>query len=156
MRSYQNRFFVEAIAKKGNDRHIRFGWNYDFWLELRIRLKLWINFGNLKHYLSFRLKSDESTLPWSTVYNEWQKFLDFIAKNSNKKFTGSVSSFYTKLRNICNGNRSIVLKNCKKLYEKFYQRSIDLQIAERIRLLETTIFSEQKFLEFLRTSGKNG
>jgi hypothetical protein len=27
-------FCGTAIAKKGNDRHIRFGWNYDFRLEL--------------------------------------------------------------------------------------------------------------------------
>ncbi|CAG8615310.1 25321_t:CDS:10 [Dentiscutata erythropus] len=109
----------------------------------------------LKHYLSFRLKSDESILPWSTVYDNWQKSLDFIAKNSNKKFPGSISSLCIELRNICNTYEgSIVIENCEKLYEEFYQRNIDLQIAERLRLLDTTIFSEQKFSEFLRTSGK--
>jgi hypothetical protein len=33
-------FCGTAIAQNGNDRHIRFGWNYDFRLKLRIRLKL--------------------------------------------------------------------------------------------------------------------
>ncbi|CAG8447576.1 6037_t:CDS:2 [Scutellospora calospora] len=68
----------------------------------------------LKHYLSFRLRLDET---------------------------------------ICRGlqyTSAIVLQGC----EKFYQRSIDLQIAERRRLLETTIFSEQKFTEFLQASGQ--
>ncbi|CAG8551763.1 10049_t:CDS:10, partial [Dentiscutata erythropus] len=96
----------------------------------------------LKHYLSFRLKNDETILPWSTIYNEWQQSLEFISKNLNKTIPGCVSSFCVELLKICD------------TFEEFYQRSIDLQIAERRRLLETTIFSEQKFTEFLQASGQ--
>ncbi|CAG8720907.1 10008_t:CDS:2, partial [Cetraspora pellucida] len=109
----------------------------------------------LKHYLSFRLRIDEIILPWSTVYNEWQQSLEFISKNLNKTIPGCVSSFCVELQKICDTfEGAIVLQGCEKFYEEFYQRSIDLQIAERRRLLETTIFSEQKFTEFLQASGQ--
>ncbi|CAG8635693.1 1870_t:CDS:10 [Funneliformis caledonium] len=109
----------------------------------------------LKHYLSFCLKNDEVILPWSTVYDAWQTSLNFISKNCNKRFPGCVSSFCTELCNICNTYEgSVVLENCEKFYEEFYQRSIDLQFAERLRLLEFTIFSEHNLTKYLRKSDK--
>ncbi|CAG8505214.1 11468_t:CDS:2 [Dentiscutata heterogama] len=109
----------------------------------------------LKHYLSFRLRNDEPILSWSTIYNEWRQSLEFISKNLNKTIPGCVSSFCVELLKICDTfEGAMVLRGCEKFYEEFYQRSIDLQIAERRRLLETTIFSEQKFTEFLQASGQ--
>ncbi|CAG8694273.1 40613_t:CDS:10 [Gigaspora margarita] len=109
----------------------------------------------LKHYLSFRLRNDETILPWSKIYNEWRQSLEFISKNLNKTIPGCVSSFCAELLKICDTfEGDIVLRSCEKFYEEFYQRSIDLQIAERRRLLETTIFSEQKYTEFLQASGQ--
>ncbi|CAG8625686.1 8264_t:CDS:10 [Funneliformis mosseae] len=109
----------------------------------------------LKHYLSFCLKNDEVILPWSTVYDAWQTSLNFISKNCNKRFPGCVSGFCTELCNICNTYEgSVVLENCEKFYEEFYQRSIDLQFAERLRLLEFTIFSEHNLTKYLRKSDK--
>src|SRR5437763_7727346 len=45
----------------------------------------------LKHYLSFRLKTDEQLLPWNTVYNDWQQSLVFIFKNYTKSVSNSIS-----------------------------------------------------------------
>ncbi|CAG8621142.1 1421_t:CDS:2 [Diversispora eburnea] len=59
------------------------------------------------------------------------------------------------LYNICDTFEGVIVrKSCEKFYTEFYQWNIDLQIAERRRLLESTIFSEQKFTEFLEASSK--
>ncbi|KAF0367611.1 hypothetical protein F8M41_013544 [Gigaspora margarita] len=109
----------------------------------------------LKHYLSLRLKTDEHILPWNTVYNDWQQSLGFIIKDYAKKVPNSVSSFCNDLYNVCDTfEGSTVRQSCEKFYHEFYQRNIDLQIAERHRLLETTIFSERKFTEFMQTLSK--
>ena len=49
---------------------------------------------------------------------------------------------------------SFVRQGCKKFYDEFYQRHIDLQIAKRLRILESIIFSEHKISEVLRISSK--
>lgn len=38
----------------------------------------------LKHYLGFRLKSDEIILPWNTVYDDWRQTLVYIFKDYYK------------------------------------------------------------------------
>ncbi|CAG8609275.1 6247_t:CDS:2 [Diversispora eburnea] len=109
----------------------------------------------LKHYLSFRLKTDEQILSWNTVYNDWQQSLVFIIKNNTKNAPNSISSFCKDLYNICDTFEGVIVRqSCEKFYNEFYQRNIDLQFAERRRLLESTIFSEQKFTEFLEASSK--
>ncbi|CAG8771904.1 477_t:CDS:1, partial [Funneliformis caledonium] len=50
-------------------------------------------FWQLKHYLGFRLNSDELIIPWSTVYDDWQKSLNLIAKNCIKKAPGCITVF---------------------------------------------------------------
>ncbi|CAG8554181.1 1006_t:CDS:10 [Funneliformis caledonium] len=117
----------------------------------RIEARYW----QLKHYLSFRLKVEETISPWSTVYSDWQQSLRFIFKDYGKNVPGSVSGFCKDLYNICETfEGSIVRQGCKKFYDEFYQRHIDLQIAERLRILDSTIFSENKISEVLRISSK--
>ncbi|EXX68737.1 uncharacterized protein OCT59_006543 [Rhizophagus irregularis] len=110
-------------------------------------------FWQLKHYLGFRLKTDEIILPWSTVYCDWQTSLKRIAQNTIKKFPGCITVFCKDLLDICNTfEGSEVRKKCEDLYNEFYQRHLDKQIAERIRILDSTVFSERKFSEFLRNT----
>ncbi|CAG8596480.1 9915_t:CDS:2 [Ambispora leptoticha] len=92
--------------------------------------KVEARYWQLKQYLDFRLKADASILLWSTVYNDWKQ----------------------DLYNICDTFEDV--QSCEKFYNEFYQRNIDLQFAERRRLLESTIFSERKFTEFLEASSK--
>jgi hypothetical protein len=109
-------------------------------------------FWQLKHYLGFRLNSDESIVPWSTVYDNWQKSLTCITKNI-KKAPGCITAFCKDLLEICETfEGSIIRQSCKDLYGKFYQRNLDKQISERIRLLDSTIFSECKFSKFLQNN----
>lgn len=108
-------------------------------------------FWQLKHYLWFRLKSDQTILPWSTVYNDWQKSLNLIAKNSIKKAPGCITVFCKDLLEICETfEGSAVKQSCEELYNEFYQRNLDKQISERIRQLDLTIFSKRKLSELLR------
>ncbi|CAG8784816.1 33292_t:CDS:2, partial [Racocetra persica] len=101
-------------------------------------------------FLEFKISTSEK-IP----YSYFKESLEFISKNLNKTIPGCVSSFCVELLKICDTfEGAMVLRGCEKFYEEFYQRSIDLQIAERRRLLETTIFSEQKFTEFLQASGQ--
>ncbi|CAG8621377.1 1146_t:CDS:10 [Ambispora gerdemannii] len=110
-------------------------------------------FWKLKHYLEFRLKSDEIILPWSTVYNDWQNSLNLIAKNSIRKAPGCITIFCKDLLEICKTFEGFTIrKSCEELYNEFYQLSLDKQISERIRLLDSTIFTERKFSEFLRNA----
>ncbi|CAI2195455.1 6346_t:CDS:2, partial [Funneliformis geosporum] len=112
-------------------------------------------FWQLKHYLAFRLKNDDTILPWSVVYDDWQVSLNRIAQNTIKKIPGCITAFCKDLLNICNTfEGSEIRQRCEELYDDFYQRNLDKRIAERIRLLDTTVFSEHKFSEFLRASGK--
>ncbi|CAG8486415.1 2537_t:CDS:2, partial [Funneliformis caledonium] len=112
-------------------------------------------FWQLKHYLGFRLKNDDIILPWSVVYDDWQVSLNRIAQNTIKKIPGCITVFCKELLNICNTfEGSEIRQRCEELYDDFYQRNLDKQIAERIRLLDTTVFSEHKFSEFLRASSK--
>ncbi|RIA85177.1 hypothetical protein C1645_782445 [Glomus cerebriforme] len=109
----------------------------------------------LKHYLSFRLKTDEKVLPWTAVFDDWKKSLSLISKDSVKKIPGCISSFCNDLYNICNTfEGSIVQKSCEDLYNEFYERNLDQQITERIRQLDLTIFSDRKFSEFLRNESQ--
>lgn len=41
---------------------------------------------------------------------------------------------------------------CEDLYDEFYQWHLDKQIVERIRLLDSTVFSERNFSDFLRNT----
>ncbi|CAG8634550.1 3235_t:CDS:2, partial [Diversispora eburnea] len=103
-----------------------------------------VQFWQFKHYLEFRLKSDKIILPWSTVYNDWQKSLNLIVKNSIRKTPSCITVFCKDLLEICKTFEGYAIKkSCEKLYNKFYQLSLDKQISERIRLLDSTIFTEQ-------------
>ena len=113
----------------------------------------------LKHYLSFRLKNDDEILPWATVYDDWQTSLNFILQNCTKKIPTCITSFCKDLLNICKTfEGSAVRENCEKLYNDFYQLNLDKHleknIVERIRLLNSTIFSERNYSEFLQTTCK--
>ncbi len=110
-------------------------------------------FWQLKHYLGFRLKTDKVILPWSTVYNEWQKSLNLIAKNSIKKSPGCITVFCKDLLEICETfEGSIVRQKCEEWYNEFYQRNLDKQVAERIRELDLNILSEHKSSELFRNA----
>ncbi|RGB30810.1 hypothetical protein C1646_671405 [Rhizophagus diaphanus] len=103
-------------------------------------------FWQLKHYLGFCLNSDELIIPWSTVYDDWQKSLNLIAKNCIKKAPGCITVFCKDLLEIYETfEGSIIKQSCEDLYGEFYQRNLNKQISERIRLLDSTIFSERKF-----------
>ncbi|CAB5191402.1 unnamed protein product [Rhizophagus irregularis] len=41
---------------------------------------------------------------------------------------------------------------CEDLYDEFYKWHLDKQIVERIRLLDSTVFSERNFSDFLRNT----
>ncbi|CAI2184440.1 9833_t:CDS:2 [Funneliformis geosporum] len=107
----------------------------------------------LKHYLSFRLKSDEIILPWNTVYDDWRLSLVYIFKDYSKIVPSSLSAFCKDLYNICDtfeGN--VVRETCENLYNEFYELNLDVQINERIRQIDSTVFSEHKISEVLRMS----
>ncbi|CAG8713044.1 15419_t:CDS:10, partial [Dentiscutata erythropus] len=109
----------------------------------------------LKHYLSYRLKTDENILPWDTVYSDWQKSLNLVIKDCAKIVPKTVSGFCKDLVNVCDTfEGSVVRQSCENLYTEFYQRNVDSQIVERHRLLEATIFSEQNFAEFMQSLNK--
>ncbi|CAG8642247.1 4061_t:CDS:2 [Funneliformis mosseae] len=92
----------------------------------RVEAKYW----QLKHYLSFRLKNDDTILPWSAVYD----LLDIC-----ETFEGST-----------------VRKDCEKFYNDFYKLYLDKHAeknsVERIRLLDSKIFSERNYSVFLQTA----
>ncbi|CAI2188141.1 1850_t:CDS:2 [Funneliformis geosporum] len=111
-------------------------------------------FWQLKHYLSFRLKNDDTISPWFNVYDDWQASLNFILQNYIKKIPTCITSFCKELLDICETfEGSAVRKNCEKLYNDFYQLNLDKHleknIVERIRLLDSTIFSERNYSDFL-------
>ncbi|CAB4413785.1 unnamed protein product [Rhizophagus irregularis] len=96
----------------------------------------------LKHYLGFRLKSDEIILPWNTVYDDWRQTLVYIFKDYYKIVPSSVSAFCKDLYYICDTfEGTVVRENCEKFYNEFYQLNLDQQIAERIRQIDCTVFS---------------
>ncbi|CAB4408684.1 unnamed protein product [Rhizophagus irregularis] len=69
------------------------------------------------------------------------------------KAPGCITVFCKDLLEICETfEGSIIRQSCEDLYGEFYQRNLDKQISERIRLLDSTIFSERKFSEFLRNN----
>lgn len=75
----------------------------------------------LKHYLGFRLKSDEIILPWNTVYDDWRQTLVYIFKDYYKIVPSSVSAFYKDLYYICDAFEGTVIReNCEKFYNEFY------------------------------------
>ncbi|RHZ72312.1 hypothetical protein Glove_243g9 [Diversispora epigaea] len=117
--------------------------------------KVEARYWQLKQYLDFRLKTDASIVPWSTVYYDWKQSLIFIFKDYAKNVPSSISSFCRDLYYICDTFEGVIVRqSCEKFYNEFYQRNIDLQLTERRRHLESTIFSEQKFTEFLEVSSK--
>ncbi|RIA97113.1 hypothetical protein C1645_732716 [Glomus cerebriforme] len=115
--------------------------------------KVEARYWQLKHYLNFHLRTDEEILPWNTVYSKWQQSLLFISKDYVKKVPGCVSSFCKDLYNICDTfEGSIVRDSCEEFYNEFYQRNLDLQIAERIWQLDSTVFSTLKISEVLQVT----
>ncbi|RGB22513.1 hypothetical protein C1646_54219 [Rhizophagus diaphanus] len=110
----------------------------------------------LKHYLNYRLENDNIILAWTTVYKDWKESLEIISKNNYKNIPGCICSFCTDLLDINTFEGSSVLSCCMDWYTDFYDRNFDLQFADRIQQLETTIFSSQKMAELLRkTTSKN-
>ncbi|CAI2187712.1 3692_t:CDS:2 [Funneliformis geosporum] len=105
----------------------------------------------IKHYLSYRLKEDEIILPWTAVYDDWQKSLNVLVKNRTKQIPGSVHGFCSNLLEIDD-----ILKDSKDLYEEFHEQYLNLQISERIQLVDKSLFSSLMVSKHFRkvTSGK--
>ncbi|RHZ79259.1 hypothetical protein Glove_150g88 [Diversispora epigaea] len=109
----------------------------------------------LKHYLNYRLENEEEILTWTEIYKDWKDSLEIITKNNYKNVPGCICSFCKDLLDIDTFEGSSVLRGCIEWYNDLYDRRFDLKFADRIQLLETTIFSSQKISELLRTSSKN-
>lgn len=111
------------------------------------------NFWQLKHYLNFRLKNDEIIVPWNIVYDDWKSSLNLISRSSIKKIPSSITSFCKELLEICETfEGSAVRQSCEEFYNEFYQLNLDKQITERIKVLDTSIFSDRKSSKLLRNA----
>ncbi|CAG8622451.1 6607_t:CDS:2 [Ambispora leptoticha] len=111
----------------------------------------------LKHYLSFRLKTMSQFhhgSPFTTI-GKTRRIL--FCKIILKKIPTCITSFCKELLNVCETfEGSAVRENCEKLYNNFYQLNLDKHIekniVERIRLLDSTIFSERSYSGFLQAT----
>ncbi|CAG8667741.1 8408_t:CDS:1, partial [Paraglomus occultum] len=151
----RKRMMVVLKAKAGKNLNFKVSDEYNICTYFKeAKAKFW----QLKHYLSFRLKNDETILPWAVVYNDWQTSLDCITKNYLKKFPTSIVTFCRELLHICEKTfeGSAVQKGCETMYNEFYQLNLDKHIEkniiERIWLLDSTIFSEHSYSEFLQAT----
>ncbi|CAG8636568.1 11834_t:CDS:2 [Funneliformis mosseae] len=101
----------------------------------------------LKHYLGFRLKTDEIILPWNTVYDDWRQTLAYIFKDYYKIVPSSVSAFCKDLYYICD---TFEAPSYGKIVKMFSERTISevLRMSNKKRLVEAESSSGKRARHF--------